>query len=40
LRRIKHFPDDEVAAEIAVSEAFDAEEALAYAADLDMQVEE
>jgi hypothetical protein len=40
LRHIKHFPDDELTAEIIVSEAFDAEEVLTYAADLDMQVEE
>jgi hypothetical protein len=33
------FPDDEVAAEIAAREAFDAEEMAAYAADLDAQVE-
>jgi hypothetical protein len=32
--------DDELAAEIAMREAFDAEEAVAYATDLDMQVEQ
>jgi hypothetical protein len=32
--------DDKLAAKIAAREAFDAEEAVAYAADLDTQVEE
>jgi hypothetical protein len=36
----QRFPDDNLAAELAVRELFDAEEATAYAADLDAQVEE
>jgi hypothetical protein len=36
----ERFPDDELATEIVVREAFDVEEAAAYAADLDAQVEE
>jgi hypothetical protein len=36
----ERFPDDELAAEIAAREAFDAEEMAAYAANLDAAVEE
>jgi hypothetical protein len=36
----EHFPDDELAAEIATREAFDTEDIGAYAIDLDMQLEE
>jgi hypothetical protein len=36
----ERFPDDELAAKITAREAFNAEEAFAYATDLDAQVEE
>jgi hypothetical protein len=36
----EHFPDDELAAEIAMREAFDAEESAAYTANLDVQVDD
>jgi hypothetical protein len=36
----QRFPDDDLTAEIAARELFDAEETVAYAANLDAQVEE